>query len=70
MAPLSMMPTGIGAPPKRVRPYEMLPGRIMSASRSGMLWSCPGGFTSIVSMNSTKSSAARRSRTGPVATAS
>ena len=68
-APLSMMPTGIGAPLKRVTPYEMLPGRIRSASMSGVLWSCPGGFTPIRSMNSTKSSASRRSMTGSVATA-
>ena len=43
MKPLSRMPTIVVAPLNRVNPYEMVPGRMMSASMSGVLWSCEPG---------------------------
>ena len=69
MKPESMMPTGIGEPLNRVSPYEMLPGRIISASISGVLWSCAADVRPISSTNSTKSRAAIWSMIDSVATA-
>ena len=68
MKPLSRMPTSTEAPLNRVSPRGV-PGRIMSASMSGMLWSWWLEISPIGSTNSTKSRATIVSMAGPVATA-
>ena len=55
MNPVSRMPSVLGAPPYRGR--NAPPGRIRSASMSGVLWSCPPDVGRISSTNSTKSRA-------------
>ena len=57
------MPSGIEAPPKRGR--NAPPGRIRSASISGVLWSCAADVGRISSTNSTKSRATILSMIGP-----